>query len=160
MPQSGVLSGRQPGEDGLHLGTGEPPLQGLQLHGGLGPDVGAAKPQTQTPIEGAVLNLQDCSGEQPGVDAAVPGFDEEHLQIDSDSVLERLQDQLHEVMVCSLDIDLRDEAEDPGIEEILPLVRILAGVHTERGPAPVLGSTRILAEDLAPVTAEMKSIEQ
>ena len=110
--------------------------------------------------DGAVLNLQDSSGEQPGVDAAVPGFDGEHLQIDGDSALDRLEDQLHEVMVCSLDADLGDEAKDPGIEKILPLVRILAGVHTERGPAPVLGSTRILAEDLAPVTAEMKSIKQ
>ena len=57
-------------------------------------------------------------------------------------------------MVSFLYLDLRNEAEDPGPEKILSLVRILVDVHTESGPLPVLGP-RVLAEDLAPVPAEI-----
>ena len=52
------------------------------------------------------------------------------------------------------DLDLRNEADDPRPEKIHDQVRILAEIHPEPGPAPVLG-TRVLAEDLAPVPAEI-----
>ena len=53
-------------------------------------------------------------------------------------------------MASSLDLDLRDEADDAGPEKILPLVRIDIEIHQKSGPAPVLG-----AWVLAPVTAEI-----
>ena len=56
--------------------------------------------------------------------------------------------------MSSEDVDLRDEADDPGSEKILGLVRKPAEIHPEPGPAPVLG-TRVFTEDLTPLPTQI-----
>ena len=50
--------------------------------------------------------------------------------MESHVILDTPPEQPHQVLVSSVDLDLRDEADDPGTEEILCLVRIPTEVHT------------------------------
>ena len=100
------------------------------------------------------MKLQNRTGEDLGVDEAdTDTVGLQPFQVNSVTGTDGLQDRLHEdfgsLGGSHVDSHLRNEVDQPALEQILVMVEILVEVQLEPGPAPALGRL-VRAEELAP----------
>ena len=93
-----------------------------------------------TACDDALLDLDNCSGDQGGVNPVErqTSYVELH-QLGSLPLTDGLQEWPHHIWTGpGRDHDLRDEVQQTGAEEIISLAGVEAGVNTELGPPPEL----------------------